>query len=349
MIAFLIGIALLCLWKIKFSKETFFEDFLHREQCDSIKGIFILFVFIRHVLQYIMGSGYVFETLPDQVFLKIDRELDQLIVVMFLFYSGYGVMESILKKKFDYVRNMPLRRILPTLLNFDVAVIAFFILNLFIGREMSVSDILLSLTGWESLGNSNWYIFIILLCYAIVWLSFFATSKVQSLRPQRALAFTTFLFLAVLAILALTKKEWWYNTILTFNAGLFFSYFKEKIIPVLKNRYWVFFPLSIILFAALHRMNNHIPALLFNIEGIVFALCTVLFTMKVKINNPALLWLGAHLFPLYIYQRLAMIAIFNIDNGTFVKNYPLPYMLICCAIMVLIAIPYRFIRISFNK
>ena len=44
-----------------------------------------------------------------------------------------------------------------------------------------------------------------------------------------------------------------------------------------------------------------------------------------------------------------MIAIFSIDGGAFVKNYPLPYMLICCAIMILIAIPYRFIRISFNK
>ena len=117
MIIFLIGIAILCLWKIRFSRKNFFEDFLHRDQCDSIKGIFILFVFIRHALQYIMSSGYAFETLPDQVFLKIDRELDQLIVIMFLFYSGFGIMESILKKKFDYIRNMPIRRILPTILS----------------------------------------------------------------------------------------------------------------------------------------------------------------------------------------------------------------------------------------
>ena len=349
MIAFYAGILILCLWKISFSKKSFFNDFLQRDQCDSIKGIFILLVFVRHILQYIIGSGYDFSAMPDQLFLKIDRELDQLIVVMFLFYSGYGIMESIFKKKADYVKSMPLKRILPTILNFDIAVLAFFILNLFIGREMTVSEVLLSFTGWDSIGNSNWYIFVIVVCYAIVWLSFFVTSKAQALNPQRALVFASFLFIIALITLALTKKEWWYNTILAFDAGLLFSYYKEKIVPTLQKKYGILFVLSTIAFAGLHILHNRIPSPLFNLECIIFALCVILITMKVKIKNPALLWLGEHLFPLYIYQRLAMIALSRIDDGAFVKNNPLVYMLICCAIMILIAIPYRFFRISFNK
>ena len=349
MIAFYAGILILCFWKISFSKKRFFNDFLQRDQCDSIKGIFILLVFVRHILQYIIASGYDFSALPDQLFLKIDKELDQLIVVMFLFYSGDGIMESIFKKKTDYVKSMPLKRILPTILNFDVAVLAFFVLNLLIGREMSVSEVLLSFTGWDSIGNSNWYIFVIVLCYAIVWLSFFITSKAQALNPQRALVFASFLFIIALIILALTKKEWWYNTIFAFDAGLLFSYFKEKIIPTLQKKYGLVFFLSAIAFIALHLLHKRIPSPLFNLECIIFALGVVLITMKVKIKNPALLWLGEHLFPLYIYQRLAMIALSRIDDGAFVKSNPLVYMLICCAIMILIAIPYRFIRISFNK
>lgn len=39
-------------------------------------AIFVLFVFIRHVLQYIIASGYDFLSLQDKLFLKIDRELD---------------------------------------------------------------------------------------------------------------------------------------------------------------------------------------------------------------------------------------------------------------------------------
>ena len=129
MIAFYVGIILLCLFGLKIQRKGFFGDFLSIDQCNAIKGVFILTVFIRHSLQYILRSGYLFTTFPDKLFLQIDRELGQLIVVMFLFYSGFGVMESICKKKMDYVHSMPKRRILTTLLNFDIAIFFFFILN----------------------------------------------------------------------------------------------------------------------------------------------------------------------------------------------------------------------------
>ena len=32
-----------------------------------------------------------------------------------------------------------------------------------------------------------------------------------------------------------------------------------------------------------------------------------MITMKVKISNTPLIWLGIHLFPIYIYQRIPMI------------------------------------------
>ena len=349
MITFYVAIFVLCLWGIKFSPKKGFDDFLQRDQCDSIKGIFILLVFVRHVLQYIIASGYEFSSLQDKLFLKIDRELDQLIVVMFLFYSGYGIMESIRKKKETYIKGMPLKRILPTVLNFDVAVCAFFILNLVIGREMETAEVLLSFTGWDSIGNSNWYIFDIVLCYLLTWFSFAITKKSNKLNNSLAILFTLCFSIIAIIILSQTKKAWWYNTFLAFDAGILFSYFKDHLIPFFKKYYLYSLLLSLILFLALHLQHYRIPALLFNIECIFFGLSIILLTMKVKIRNPALTWLGLHLFPLYIYQRLAMIAISDMDNGAFVKENPLAYMFICSIIMILIAIPYRFIRISFGK
>ena len=43
--------------------------------------------------------------------------MGQLVVVMFLFYSGYGIGESYKKKGVNYVQQMPVHRILTTLLN----------------------------------------------------------------------------------------------------------------------------------------------------------------------------------------------------------------------------------------
>lgn len=349
MIIFYIGILFLSLWKIKFKRHGFFNDFTSKEQSDSIKGIFILFVFVRHILQYIIQSGYSFSSVTEKLFLKIDSQLDQLIVVMFLFYSGFGVMESILHKGFPYIKEMPLKRILPTLLNFDIAVLAFFILNLTLGIEMSPKEVALSFVAWDSLGNSNWYIFDIILCYITTWISFLITAKHKALCIRKSNYFSLFIFIVILIILGLTKKIWWYNTLFSFFAGVLFSQKKEQIIPFLKKNYAVLLFVTTLAFIGLHLIHHNVFGLKFNLESIFFALSVILFTMKVKINNKALQWLGKNLFPLYIYQRLAMILLYEMDNGIFVKNHPVFYMSICFVSMILIAALYKFRQINFQK
>lgn len=137
------------------------SDYLGREQCDSIKGVFILFVFFSHFMGYVgRVGGYV-----------IDTHLGQMMVTLFLFYSGYGVMESIKKKGDEYVKSMPKRRILTTLVNFDIAVLAFIALDLILGRPITIKLTLLSFVCWESVGNSNWYIFAIICCYIAAFVS----------------------------------------------------------------------------------------------------------------------------------------------------------------------------------
>ena len=88
-------------------------------------------------------------------------------MVLFLFYSGYGVMESIIQKGETYIDRFPRHRLLQTLLNFDVAVVCFFFLNLALGIPMSFKQVGFSMIGWESIGNSNWYVFVILYCYLV--------------------------------------------------------------------------------------------------------------------------------------------------------------------------------------
>lgn len=135
-------------------------DYMSKSQCNVVKGVFILIVFFSHFQQYVSEAG-------GRVF---DIYLGQLMVAMFLFYSGYGVAASFAKKGVSYVRDFPKRRILTTLLNFDIAVAAFIVLDLIIGRPIGACQALLSFVCWESVGNSNWYIFAIIYCYAVAWL-----------------------------------------------------------------------------------------------------------------------------------------------------------------------------------
>lgn len=149
----------------QFVRKGFNDNATSITQSNCIKGVFIVLVFARHIWPYIEKAGVAITGVGDKLFLLIDGTLGQLIVTMFLFYSGYGVMESFRKKGTDYVNSIPKKRLLTTLLNFDVAVFVFLLIDILIGKEYPISTILLAFIGWTSIGNSNWYIFVILMCY----------------------------------------------------------------------------------------------------------------------------------------------------------------------------------------
>ena len=172
MVIFYLIILILALVGIRYKKDGFWSDYIAKEQCNSIKGIFILVVFMRHVVPYITKAGYELSSVTDKLYVVGNTLIGQLLVVMFLFYSGYGIMESVKKKGSTYVASMPRKRLLGTLLNFDVAVCCFALLSLALGINFTAQKFALSLIGWESLGNSNWYIFDILVCYALAYIFF---------------------------------------------------------------------------------------------------------------------------------------------------------------------------------
>lgn len=90
------------------------------EMTGSIKGFFLVMVFFTHIWTYTEFSNAYLDR-PYQVL----RQIGQCIVVMFLFYSGYGVMESIKGKGQAYVRQLPRQRFLKVLLQFDCAMFLF--------------------------------------------------------------------------------------------------------------------------------------------------------------------------------------------------------------------------------
>lgn len=167
---------------LKFYRQNYYVGYLSKEQTNSIKGFFIVVVFCRHIAPYLADSGYDFSMLGDNLFRWIDGRIGQLLVVMFLFYSGYGVMESIKNKGEIYIDSIPHRRLITTLLNFDVAVGIFLVVNICLGIHYETKDIVLAFIGWKSIGNSNWYIFVILCCYFSTFLAYKIFARINNNR-----------------------------------------------------------------------------------------------------------------------------------------------------------------------
>jgi len=336
----------LCLYRMEVNFRGFHGDYLSKAKTDAVKGIFIMLVVLTHAMGYFNDLGYEFEGWGDNWYAALCDIMGQLVVVMFLFYSGYGVGESYRAKGESYLKTYPRRRILTTLLNFDVAVMAYVILALALGKEVTVLQSLLSLTGWESMGNSNWYIFVILCCYALAWVVL--RSRLPSRVYRVVLLFA--LCLALLAVLSRFKDSYWYDTVLSFPLGFMFSAYKVELERQLKRWYWVV--LCLLLLLLLVQFYGYFIGwyadrlcLTYNALSITFALLIVVLTMKVGVGNRPLEWLGRNLFPIYIYMRLPMIVMVD-RHPDFVMAQPWAFIVISLAVTLLIAMLYRYWRIK---
>ncbi len=340
MISFYILLFLLCCWGLGRRKPP--ASGLDRDTTLAIKGIFIFWVFIRHVSGYLVKSGYTFSRVGDSLFQLIGSCSGQLIVVMFLFYSGYGVMEQIKSKGNDYVRLIPRKRVLQTLLNFDVAVLIYIALDILLGLNISCRKSFFALIAWDSVGNSNWYIFVILLCYLAVYACFRAKRFFDGLDAE--IVFVALFFVSF--ALSMVKPHWWYNTMLAFPAGMLWSKLRKQIDSILQIRYYCALITCMLVFCVLYILPWEFHGLRNNLLGISFATVVVIISCRVKVGNPALVWLGTNLFPLYIYQRVPMIVFADLCGDNMVRIFPVLYVVSCLCLTVLSAWLYRFVRIS---
>jgi len=338
----LLVLFMLLLLGLKVKGRGFFDEYLSREQTNAIKGFFIGWVFLSHLSGYVFRSGYANGFISDAYFSFVNGLVGQLMVVMFLFYSGYGVMLSISKKGDAYVRSMPSRRILTTLLNFDVAVLVFVFVGLMIGSTYPIRRILLSLIAWNDVGNSNWYIFVIILCYGATW----ACAKLFR-GVSRLLALVASLA-AVMLVLSCVKGGYWYDTIMAFPAGCVYACYRPQLESFLRRHYWKSFLILMFVFLFCKQGHLFLRGIVPNIAAVAFAYWVVVVTMKIHVCNPILCWMGVHLFPIYIYQRIPMIALFDITNGAFIRSNFWLYAIACLLVTIGFAGLYRYWEIKLN-
>ena len=319
-------------------REGFYEDYLGKERTNAVKGLFILLVFLGHALTDIKRCGRPIDSGWDLAAHQIHWEMGQLVVVLFLFYSGYGVMRSLMTKGEEYLVSYPRKRLLTTLLNFDVAVLCFAVLNWVAGQHISLRTLALSLIAWDNIGNSNWYIFVILLCF----LAFYLVFKVVRSRYLAGAFLLLLVLFAGMLFLHETKNPIWYNTMLVFPVGVFYALYADRLERIIQKRYWLWLVLLAAAFLFLHFVEvRPLHGLTHNAQAVLFGLLVVVLSMKIRIGNKWLVWCGASLFPLYIYERLPMNAFKLFAGEAWVARYPNVFIGVSFAVTVGIALLYN--------
>lgn len=278
------------------SHNCFYEDYISIQKSNAIKGIFALIIMFCHSLDYFpLNEG-------DLWLGKMSVYLKQLIVVPILFYSGFGIMESIQKKGLFYIKRIPVHNALKTLIWADLSVALYTLYYIASGRSVSLKRFALSLVFWDYIENAAWYFFVIIVLYLVTYISF----RIFYRNYYIAAVFMLLLSVIPFALLIRTKDIFWYNTFFIFHFGMWYSLLRihiEKMVMYNDLAYLIALLLAFFGFAIFRRFGSFY---FFIICGCFFCMTIVGLTMKVSINNEILQFLGRHVFGFYVFQRLPM-------------------------------------------
>lgn len=326
MILFLFLLLLVTSFKCKISRTSFYKDYLSREQTLCVNGIFMAYILLSHTFNVYSSSNIL-----NDSFNAIQIYLGQFPVVPILFFSGYGIMESI-KHKENYIKNFPKQRLLKFYYKFFLITLIYVVLNILL-REYDLTTVLLSFTGFESIGNGGWYIGVTLAVYIFVIVCF----NIFKNKPALAATMVTVLTAIMMFIeMKLDFPTYYYSTMIFMPLGLCFSLVKHRFDAiVMKNNFaWA---VSLVLCLGLSVFFNILTdkSFIFYPVWCFFGLVALMILcMKVRINNAILLWIGQTSLYNFILQRIPhkLLLLLNLNDMTFyVFTFVATFMLILIA------------------
>ncbi len=327
MIIYIFIIFCIFLMEVRLRKNS--NTLLSIEDTTNVNGICTLLIFFSHSVQYWPLSNSNF----DQAYQHVQNIHNQWVVAPFLAFSGYGVMSSIINKGSRYIKVYPSRRILKTLLNFDIAVVLYLLVAALTKSEYSIVEILGAFIGVTSVGNSNWYIFAILLMYIF---SYIAAVLTDDFRKQFVLIviFTSIYFVFMKLI---GMGERFYSTIYCYSLGVFLAIYKDKILDIKKERKYIIICLMVFFLGITYKLRYN--EFIMNMSSIVFVGLIVVLLCFFEFKGRFFYFWGKHAFSIFILQRIPAIVLTNFLQNR-IDYFKYIYIIIDLLITVVIALVY---------
>lgn len=310
--------------------------YLSRDWTSFVNAFFISLVVCSHSL-------VLFETsIRDYYYEKITASgialFGQLMVTTFFFYSGYGIMLSLLTRK-GYTKTLIYPRFCNLSTNFILAVSVYFVVHCILKEEIILSDFLGGLHNFSVLGNPTWFILMTLLIYVLTYVCFFFHNGKNT---NKIAILLTILLTIIIFLVSKIKPLNWVNTLLCFPAGMFYCLKGESIEKLMKKTRipsiiyaLIFIVTGRYVYSSGHSCSSYIQ----NIGGIIFAIGITWFCGSFQWRKPSqvLIWLGGSgLFSVYMFHLLPMRVLTKLGLNT--ENPYLIYFSVTVATILLVYI-----------
>ena len=214
-------------------------DFLAPEQTKMIQACACIGIILHHITQQITAYG-VYDKGPVTLLSGIGF----LFTALFFFFSGYGLLTSLLTKP-DYLHTFLYRRLPTVLIPFwAINALGTALLTFGYGVHTTLSDALSDIFGLTLINSNGWFIVEITIFYLLFYVFF------RLIRNRDAALVC--LCLAVFAVMVYSfhqghdpqgnqahwfRGEWWYNSTITFVFGLVFARFRERLTALFRKHY----------------------------------------------------------------------------------------------------------------
>ena len=208
-----------------------------------------------------------------------------------------------------------------------------------LGNKYSLQTYLLSLIGWSSIGNSNWFIFVILALYLITYIS----NLIISNKKNSGLILTTILSVLLIIILYKYKESWWYNIIMCYPCGIWYSYYKNEIEKNILSKYKYISLIIISILFIITYIVTYKYSFLYEILACIFCLLIVNITYVFYVGNKILYFVGVYSFEIYILQRLSYMIFSKLINNTII------YFIISAISTIIISIIFKYLTNYIDK
>jgi len=316
-------------------KGNFNEDFLSLKVSKGIQGFCAICIIAHHFVQPFVYSG------QGAGALSIFAMIGFVFVGVFFFFSGYGLFKSY-KTKPNYLKSF-LRKRMPvvlvplyvvnTILTVIVLITGGAMYNDMNPLVMGMDTIFFRITTFLgiTLMNSNaWYMITIAIFYIVFFFAFKYSKNEDKAFKIMGIFSIIYLILGIAAGHGIfwLQGEWWYNSSILLFIGMYVAKNEEKVISFIKRRYTALLiitgigtiVLTGVAIVATMQISYYRPGLSGKACSVVCLLCEscatlafvsfiLILTMKVRINNKILDFLGKIALEIYLVHRFFLVAL----------------------------------------
>lgn len=285
-----------------------------------LRGLLAILIILHHLAQAVSS-----QKLP---IINEFMSWGGIVVGIFFFITGYGLMASYMKKGKDYLNGFLKRRLGKILPSFFIAVIVYLCIQSYITRSNAFLTLYEIRYGYTPL-PSSWFVYAIVLYY----IAFYFFAKFISRHTHIILCLWFFSIIYIVTLIILKWEDCWYKSILAFNFGFTYSYYESEVRAFIlqKPKQFISFLYSLLIFIfAIRYLNTFVLTNIPIWKSIIyyatpfFSIITI-YIIKGK-ASPIFNLLGEISYEIYIVQGVFVIKLLAFkDNWIlyFISTYTL--------------------------